>query len=366
MVVTFNNVDPCEVDLLQTEFVKIWCELHVENSGQCPYWTRVSTLAYHTYIDNQLFDDSYHREPDTINEEIEKLQQLTGYDWPVRAYSGMGFDVCNLIHRMFTTSLASRKTPIITERARDLIFQHKQKQMPLEHYWNETLRDPKFLLDQHYPIIEYNTPEMHQFVDILESINSAVHRYEDRCLYSDRGASIAKQLPYCHENLDVDWDRNTLDGREVNKIKYIPRDGYDDVLMEAYGKDMDCDVYHIKCIRGKSYMLAYQQYDDPRHWDITRTSHVNGGFTLDPFHNTNELYNSGKFRSWLDDYNHSHDPKLFGHLQIGKISNGWKENLKINKLYNEMKPISEAPTNMQSELIRSCSDYQVTGVEFYK
>jgi len=121
----------------------------------------------------------------------------------------------------------------------------------------------------------------------------------------------------------------------------------------------------MKCIVGKSYMTAWHQYDDPRQWDITRTQTLSGAFTLDPHRITNQFYNSDYFLNWLDEYGHPRDPKLYGHVPVGRILNGWgPDQMTSNPPYMVFKTMAECETEMQSEVCKICSDWTVTHVVF--
>ena len=368
MIVNFYDVESCEVDLIQNEAVEQWCDLQIENAKRVPYWTRQNSTAFHTgaAANPTVFHEAYTKSPDTINRRIDELEQLTGVRWPVRAFQGMSFETCNLLHRMFTTSLASRRGWNITPEALDAIFAKKQKSGPLESYWPYHLGDDDYNIPRVYPFVEWNTPEWDRLVEVLESINAIIHRYEDLCLVSERSKRIAKQFPFSNELIDVEWDIRNHEGMILRPIEEIDPIWANKNLPNYYDVDPEYDVYQCKNILGKSYMLAYQQYEDPRHWDVTRTSQIDGSFTLDPHNNTGRFYNSPEFKSWLDDYGHPFNPGLFGHLQIGKMDPAWKEQLMQTTLETDYKTFADCKTEWMSESNKVCDPYQVTSVEFYE
>lgn len=363
MIVNFADFDACEIDLYQTEFVDMWTNLHISNHKKCDYWSRPSVSAFHTAINEQTRERANIREPKIINENIDIIYQLTGVQWPIRAYPGMGFNECNLLHRFFTTSLGSGTGYLISEDSRNSMFEFKQTNNPFESYWSDHLRDEKFGIPEVYPHrIRENNP---LFVQALENINAAIHRYEDGCLISDRGRDLVKSDMNYIKNLDVDWNNKLISGESIASLDHINTNdtSISSIVQTSYGDDIECDVYHLKNIRGKDYLLAYQQYDDPRHWDITRTGHINGTFTLDPFANTHSIYNSKKFLSWLKEHGHPINSGIYGNLMIGRISNGWKKTFSDTTL--GYKSLSFEKCIMQKDLYRAEDRFNITDVEFY-
>lgn len=381
MIIQFAGIDDCEVELVDHPITQLSCDLHKMNAEKCGYWIRKSSIISHHNIIESQYEEVYHDAPIKINKEIDRIYELTGFDWPVRAYSGMDFPECNLIHRMFTTGRGTMKMSVISNRSRDAMFDYKRTYKPAENWWRMHIMDEEFLATPQYPL-DMSDDMYKEVQECLETINAQVHRYEDVCLVSGRSNMLYNKWggARLHEIFDVAWDERDHNGWLVNEaIKAYPHQephkkaifghnaDYDITsdLLSSYQTDPDIDVYGLKNIIGKSYMLAWNQYDDPRYWDIARTQTISGGFTLDPHGITNQFYNSDYFLNWLDEYNHPHDPQLYGHVPIGSITNGWgKPQMEKNYPYMVFKNESECETEMMSETHRICDDWQVTGVIF--
>jgi hypothetical protein len=379
MIVHFAGVDACEVELLDLPITQLICRLHIMNAKKCGYWTRKGSTVQHRAIITEQYDETFESAPERINKAIETIKDITGYDWPIRAYPGMDFNECNALHRMFTTGKTSMKGSVITATVRDRIFNYKATNLPAENWWSDHLSDEEFGLEPVYPS-NLSAEQIDLLNEQFEMVNAEVHRYEEVCLVSQRSNLLYNTWggDRLHEMFDVAWDERNHHGMLVNRAtkayplqdpNQLAEFGYDkDIysdLVDSYTTDPEIDVYGMKCIVGKSYMTAWHQYDDPRQWDITRTQTLSGAFTLDPHRITNQFYNSDYFLNWLDEYGHPRDPKLYGHVPVGRILNGWGPDQMIsNPPYVVFKNIAECETEMQSEVCKICNDWTVTHVVF--
>lgn len=381
MIVQFNGIDDCEVELLDLPIVQLMCKLHKINSERVGYWSRQSSTIYHTDIISSQYDEVFDTAPQHINNTIDEIKKLTGVEWPVRAYSGMDFAECNLLHRLFTTGRGTMSASVIPNTVRDKIFEYKKQHKPAENWWRIHMKDPEFGLPRQYPA-DMTEETRAQLKHRFETVNAWVHRYEDVCLVSGRSNRLFNEWggKVLHEIFDVAWDERNHNGilvneavkayplQEVHKTLLFDGDPDHDIqsdLLASYQTDSEIDVYGLKNIIGKSYMLAWHQYDDPRHWDIARTQTISGGFTLDPHRLTNRFYNSDIFLNWLDEYDHPHDPQMYGHVPVGRISNGWgAPQIAENPPRMIFKNESECETVMQSETHRLCDDWTVKKVVF--
>jgi hypothetical protein len=378
MIVHFAGIDACEVELVDRPITQMLCRLHQINSQNCEYWTRKGSIIQHRDIIDAQFDEVYEQAPCEINAAIDRIYQITGYSWPIRAFPGMDFAETNALHRLFTTGIATLRASLIDNRSRDRIFEYKIKNFPAENWLRLHLTDKQFGLNPNYP--ELHGYDLEEFKHQLEIINAAIHRYEDACLVSQRSNMLyniwgGERL---NQIFDVAWDERNLDGIPVNPVvQAYPLQNPDqlsefdrdtDILEDLINEtqtDPVYDVYAMKCIIGKSYMLAWNEYDDPRAWDVTRTQTISGAFTLDPHKITNQFYNSDIFHNWLTEYNHPIDPRIYGHIPAGKIVNGWGlSQIAQTPPYMVFKKPSECVRDMQSELNRICDEWTVTKVTF--
>jgi hypothetical protein len=364
MIVHFAGVDACEVELCDYNITEMWCDLQQYNSQRCAYWTRLSTISYHNSIIKQQYDEVYTASPELINRAIDRIEELTGFRWPVRAFPGMDFDVCNLLHRMFTTGLSTSKASVISNNSRDLMFEYKKLHRPVEAWWLHNMMNPEFHIDKQYPDMSGDT--LKEFLKTIHIVNSEVHRYEDACLISGRSKQLEQRYGSdMNRIMDVAWDEKDHWGQIVNPIANRKDDQIIDELMDGWNTDPEINVFQLKAITGKSYNLAWQQYDDPRYWDISRTHKINGGMTIDPLGMTNRVYNSHEFLNWLDEYTHPRDPKLYGHVPIGCVLHGWgPEQFKEITPYMEFKNVSDCDSQMHSETHKINDPWSVVTVEF--
>lgn len=361
MLIHFNNVPTCEIDLNQSEILNHWIAVHIENSKNFGYWIRGHAYAYHV-TQSKDYKTIKKTIPKKINFALNQLEELTGIRWPMTASKSMDFEFLNKLHRMFTVSDITEKNYEITKEVKHLLWSMKKKLKPNFNYYTTTLKDNSiYNIDKVYP--EFTIFEKTEFHRIIEEINALIHIYEDSVLISDRSLHMHNSInPFYETLIDIDWiykkSNGTLISSEIKKVDI------DMIKSEFYSVNYDYDVYAVKSISGKDYFLAYQQYDDPTEWDITRTSNLTGGITLDPFQLMNKFYNSLEFKNWLDSYNHPYDPELFGNFIIGKISNDWKSCLKQQPVRIIKKSVDDNFDNHQSDLNTLIDDYQIIKIEF--
>lgn len=363
MIIHFEGIPSCEIDLVQSDLIEQWVNVHIENSKKFKYWIRGNAYAYHVTPSSD-YKNIKKTIPKKINLALSQLEKLTGVKWPIAVSKSMDFSLLNRMHRMFTVSDATEKNYEIEQHTKNKLWEYKKKEKPLDIYYSQSLKDDSlYSIKSTYPMFTQESKK--EFHKIIEEINALIHIYEDSVLVSDRSLQMYKSFNPMFETLiDIDWKYKAIDGTlltdEITKVdlKYI-KNNY-------YNVDTEYDVYAIKSIRGKDYFLAYQQYDDPTEWDITKTSTLSGGITLDPFRLMNTFYNSEEFKKWLDFYNHPFDPQLFGNISIGRISNNWKQVVKENPAKIAKKNVEFSSSDAQSDFNTLIEEYQISRIEFRK
>ena len=371
MIVEFHNKEVCEIDLAPSKSLERWIEIHLRNKSNCGFWTRKSAIVNHhkQQVDKTIFKNS----PIAINKAIEDIKNLTGIDWPIRAYSGMGFKECNEIHRFFTTSANSYKNFAISQKQKEELFREKINKQPTEFCYRQKFLS--MLKDV------YKVDEEKDFLDsLLHKINSEVHRYEDMCLSSERSTHIGDLCGWASNTriLDIDWDNkghngeslrdirrwttNETDSEEKSLEKTVKDGEYHKDILDCLSVNTEFNVYQIKDIKGKDYALSYQQYDNPTNWDITSTMTVNGGFTLDIDSAYPKFYNSELFKNWLKEYGHPYNPRIFGLIPIGTIVSCPS----IDEVHNVCKPLKDCETPFHSETHMATEGWKVVDTKFYR
>lgn len=365
-IVKLRNKQQIEIDILNNPVAQAVCELHQSNASKCPYWIRRATTSHHLQDPkNQKNGEGFVKD---INDAIEAVEKLTGFRWPVKAYVGMDFDVCNLIHRFFTTSQLTGKIPTVGRNLRPDVFDIKLKQNPMEHEWQELLLSVSS--EDVYQI--KNDNDLLEFRNQIGKINAVLHSYEDSILSSQRALNMYNTITNEHKNgtitactsvYDIAWSEKDRYGKRINVI--------DKPIIDSDWKDLRTDdpevtVYALKCILGKDYLVGYTEYDDPRQWDMTSNNHICGGITLDPLASKHRFFQSDMFSSWLKDHNHPLDPKYYGSLPVGKISNIDNDLLwNMQRKDNAVKDWN-SDYQMQSEQHSYDNEYTIEKIEFYQ
>ena len=322
--------------------------------SKCPIWTRRAGCLNHPESigknpDKFVLEDS----PKQINKAIDDIKNLTGVNWPTRAFEGMGFEDCNKLHRFFTTSSLSHRNFSLPNDIEDKFFQYKINSYAHESFFRTITK--KLLNDMYFRDIKWTRDLDNELSRLFHIINSEVHRYEDSCLGSKRTEQLRKLLNPI-TMLDLDWCNKGHHGQEFIKTerRNMPEGSRD------YTVDEEINVYQIKAIKGKDYILAFQQYDDPRHWDISKTTVINGGMTIDLNSSRHKFYNSQDFKDWLTVNNHPYDENIFGSIPIGKVLSCPD----ISKTENTYKSLDECSTKFHSETHQVDGDYKIIDVRF--
>ena len=94
----FGNDSVCEIELLQTDLVKIWYNAFSKNKN-----FKLFTRNHNPTLHSNVVRNSYPEAIDIINNAIERVEYLTNTEWNVRAFDGMQFDIT---HKIFWYSLS--------------------------------------------------------------------------------------------------------------------------------------------------------------------------------------------------------------------------------------------------------------------
>jgi hypothetical protein len=356
MFVIFACNEVCEIELTQTESSSLWAETFLANKSKCPIWTRRSGCINHPESiaknPNKFVSEN---SPKEINKAIDDIKNLTGVNWPARAFEGMGFEDCNKLHRFFTTSELSHRNFCLTQDIQDKFFEYKINLYAHESFFRAVSK--KLVNDVYFKRTNWTTELHNELSRLFHIINSEVHRYEDSCLGSKRTEKLRELLSPVIM-LDLDWSNKGHHGQEFIKTerKNMPESSRD------YTVDEEINVYQIKSIKGKDYILAFQQYDDPKQWDITKTTVINGGMTIDLNSSRHKFYKSQIFKDWLASNNHPYDENIFGSIPIGKVLSCPD----ISKVQNTTKSLDECSTKFHSETHQVDGDYEIIDIRFEK
>jgi len=367
LVVKFGNGKDCEIDLIDTPMLKYWltCHLHNRDNTGCGFWTRKSCLALHTNKDVEKNKEN-HPSPTLINNAIDEIKKISGVEWPVRAYNGMGFEECNILHRFFTTSTASFKNFQLSKEEEDRFFDYKiSGKFTGSHLWDKLAEEITDIY--HVSGDESKKKELHKQFHI---VNNEVHRYEDSCYYSHRSEIIRKRYEKKYKILDLDWNNRGHLGQKIKTLIEVRFSGKSsknriasfESLNDCLSLKDDFNVFQIKSIRGKDYLSAYQQYDSARHWDISTTTKLCGGATIDQNYTTVKFLNSELFKQWLNKDNYPFCENTIGLIPIGKVVSCPD----LSKAQNVVKELSECETQWHSETCSVQGDWSIVDTRFYK
>ena len=366
LVIKFGNGKECEIDLIDTPMLKYWVTCHLHNKQRVNgFWTRKSCIAFHTNKEAEKNKDN-HPSPKLINDAIDEIKKITGVEWPIRAYNGMGQEECNILHRFFTTSEASFRNFQLTKEQEDRFFHYKTVDgMTGSELWRKLSVE----IEDVYKI-KKDQKKKAELEKLFHIVNNEVHRYEDGCYYSHRSDIIRNRYEKKYRILDVDWNNRGHLGQVIDPLLQTRFEGKStknrissfEPIKESLSLADDCNVFQIKGIRGKDYLSAYQQYDNPRCWDINTTTRICGGLTLDQDYTTTRFLNSEIFKHWLKKNNHPHSAQTLGLIPIGKI----KSCPDLSEAKNIVKELSECETQWHSETCRVQKDWSVIDSKFYK
>jgi len=308
VVFKMSNGHEGTVFLNDNEYVDLWKDIFLKNS----------TLKIATYqLPYSKFSSTTESEEvciKYINASIDKLSEYIVFN--NRAYKGMSRDICNKIHREFTTALTTRCVTHIPFEYEDRLELIKNGYDFISH--NDTL---SFFHD-------YSDKKKFPLKDIsahLESINAWIHHYEDTYLKpSDTPRSIA----YKNENgLGFEWQSKKDDGitDSVKTDFYVG-----DIYKKYCSSSPEYNVYDLKNIRGKDYYKAWIDYDDPGEWDVVNSNHrTKGGFEIAPW--TSELFNKN-LKPWVRSYNLPCDDEYIAPPALGKVDKQTLVELKTQQL----------------------------------
>lgn len=366
LVVKFGNGKDCEIDLIDTPMLKYWLTCHLHNKENvCGFWTRKSSIAFHTNKGAEKNKEN-HPSPKLINNAIDEIKKITGVEWPIRAFNGMGQEECNTLHRFFTTSEASFRNFELTKEEEDRFFHYKAIDgMTGSHLWSKLAIE----IEDVYKIKKDHKKKA-KLEKLFHLVNNEVHRYEDSCYYSHRSEIIRKKYSKKYRILDLDWNNRGNLGQAINTLLQTRFEGKStknrissfESIKDSLSLADDCNVFQIKGIRGKDYLSAYQQYDNPRCWDINTTTRICGGLTLDQDCTTTRFLNSEMFKHWLKKNNHPHSEQTLGLIPIGRIVSCPD----LSQAKNITKTLSECKTQWHSETCSVQGDWSIVDTRFYK
>lgn len=235
---------------------------------------------------------------------------------------GMDWDVTNELHRGFTTLSLTECTDRV-----DLTHDEKNALMHKQYNFNgpngrefllqysKTNRMPEFPFDN-YEVREARADFLHH----IHKINNGVHNIESKCRVSQRRLDIEGWVYPEHKvcNLPLlDWDTKDLIDDRTDIVKSDFNLG--DIAMWCVDNDPHWNVYDLKNILGKDYLVAYNNYDDPGEWDIcNHYKTTKGGFEIKPF--MHDVANRVLVPWIRDEWGYTAaTPEIVSPIQIGHI-----------------------------------------------
>lgn len=313
------------IDLIDTPGVTLWKQaLQDYNSNNLPLYTQVGKLLSRgskSYKDRDIeFEETCVNE---INSSIDQFNLLTtGKKFNYRAYVDMPWSQTNLIHRCFTLGLSSIN-PVNKDTYGGLL-KHNMTVKQLLKFKQRYVYDEKRKFLDFTPIQYYFEAKHKEKVSAaLHKINKWVHLYENKrhsqavADFHEHWITQAEMDASVHHptQINLGWDVFTSTGDKTynNPIdipSYIVKDSIPDNWM-------DYDVFAIKSITGKDYETCYQNFDDPREYDIQNIQAINGGVRIFPSQGHKAVYADNALGGWVKDYGletHQYAP-----MPIGKI-----------------------------------------------
>ena len=309
----FGNDSVCEIELLQTDLVKIWYNAFSKNKN-----FKLFTRNHNPTLHSNVVRNSYPEAIDIINNAIERVEYLTNTEWNVRAFDGMQFDITNKIHRMFTTSdVTNCRTYELSQDLKNFIIDRKQNSY-ISHSEASGIIELWSQSNQQYA---YNTTDRNELNHNLQLINSWIHLYESESMYSGRTRHISQ----ISNTLVCDFEVKRIDGSYINgtpteftiSTPQIPQCHYND----------SANVYALKKILGKDYLTCYYDIDNPLEWDVTMAHIIDGSFYIDYEGIYEHTYNTDNFKYWVSDFKLK-DKHTYANIQIGTVVNNWCSEIK--------------------------------------
>lgn len=239
---------------------------------------------------------------DKINQGIEDANAyIKGKKFPYHAYLGMPWEQTNLIHRCFTTAIATNTNWKHNLTGAELIELKKIKYSD-PHYINSYIKIKDFA------VVDYNG-----FKDAVERINKWVHVYENE-VKSLRGIKIMDEFP-TQSSLVLDWDSYNPSGEHT--FFFSKRISYEELKQSFVGNYDEYDVVLGKSIAGKDYEVTYCEYDNPLEYDITNLDYINGSVTIICDTAVKDLYKESRYVDWANDY--SLEKEMYLPIPLGKV-----------------------------------------------
>ena len=245
-----------------------------------------------------------------IQEAIDNINQVVeGEKFPYVPYLDMPWEQTNLLHRCFTTSMASMKC-WKHNFSTDQLLKGKTKTMSKVEYVTENTKQTFTVKQEDISFLRKN----------LSSLNKWVHFFEDT-KPSLRAVNLFKDYPEFNSlkygYAELEWD--TYDEYGQRTMLGMNLASYKDIL-ETFNnpKSDECDVFISKAIMGKDYETSYFQFDDPLEIDTTNVHLITGGIRIFNKVYYNTLFgNNGAITNWTKERG-LHEA-MVRQIPIGKI-----------------------------------------------
>lgn len=342
--IVFSNEEGVdgEIQLRDGEFFDVWKMIFSKNNSALPLRTSnvrstvisKKLMQLDTWIDDRRKQGvhSYIENMTTVNAGIDTFK-AAGYSWDLGYLTlHSTFEDTNRIHRGFTTSMLTRGNSVlnITEAQR-LQLKHMCIDYNHPHVYFVLKQFDDSILAMHN--IEPNAQFGYSYFEqqahrALFDINTFVHRIEDSSFASARYFNMNNSyMEECWNGWEmiacpsVEWESKgpdaTTDAIKVDYNYGITRWNTPDM----FSSDPKYNVYDLKNILGKDMVTGYQQYDDPREWDITNTFNTTkGGFEIQPW---TSYYHTQYIKPWCRRYNSPDLDKITAPIALGTIDPRW-------------------------------------------
>lgn len=308
-----------KIELLDTPVARIWIEVFNEyktyfKNNNLDYDYKIESYpafmhdkgVYYQDIKGDIEIPSYNVTltecVDKINQAIEDVNAcVEGKKFPYYAYLGMPWEQTNLIHRCFTTAIATNTNWKHNLTGAELIEFKKLKYLEPRSISN-------FIKIKDFTVIDNS-----KFMDAVERINKWIHVYENE-VKSTRGVKIMDDFPN-QSSLVLDWDSYSPSGEHT--FYFSKRISYDELKQSFVGNYDEYNVVLGKSILGKDYEIAYCEYDDPLEYDITNLDNINASFTIINNTSVKNLYQESRYIDWINDYNL--EKEMYLPVPLGKV-----------------------------------------------
>ena len=303
-----------EIELLDTPVAKIWKNVfrdylsHIQNNNLSKELIVSNRPEILHYSGAELGSQNLKDIVDECNMHIDNVNSaIKGRQYPWRAYEGMHWRHTNTMHRGFTTGKLSlsRWEPYFTHQERIEI-----KKLGYEKHASE-------LFNKTYPKpSEFEVIDHDKFITGVHGINHCIHVYEG--WHGNKRASLIADKGLVNHHLFIEWNQyDPVTHRHA--YNFNKRVTYDDLVASVdINNFYEFDVFVGKSITGKSYGVAYSEYDDPLEYDVTNLEAVAG--TVQIYQDKDklrELFTNSPFSHWLQEA--ELEPAMYLPIPIGKI-----------------------------------------------